>query len=50
MIYFCSVEFEYILGKAGAINTPIKKDPRPKVKDALMSQLGKKDDSDSDDY
>jgi hypothetical protein len=44
-------EFEFILGKAGAVETEIKKDPRPEVKDVMFSSLGKrnKDDSDSSD-
>ena len=33
-------EFEYILGKTGAIETDIKSDPRPKVKDVMMAKLG----------
>ncbi|KAF2887784.1 hypothetical protein ILUMI_18389 [Ignelater luminosus] len=32
-------EFEYILGKAGAIETEIKEDPRPEIKDKLFSDL-----------
>jgi len=35
-------EFEYVLGKAGAISTKILKDPKPKVRDAMMRQLGRK--------
>jgi len=42
-------EFEFLLGKAGAVKTEIEKDPRPKIKDALFSDLGgRNDDSDSD--
>ncbi|CAH1975434.1 unnamed protein product [Acanthoscelides obtectus] len=37
-------EFEYLLGKAGAINTPIKEDPRPKIKDKLFSDLSETND------
>ena len=46
-----SDEFEYILSKTGAIKTEIKSDPRPQVKDVMMSSLrngGNKDDSDTD--
>ncbi|CAG7716858.1 unnamed protein product [Allacma fusca] len=43
-------EFEYLLGKVGAVKSTIEKDPKPKVRDNLMSQLGKGGDSDSDDY
>nr|CAH7728706.1 unnamed protein product [Callosobruchus chinensis] len=32
-------EFEYLLGKTGAVNTTIKEDPRPKIKDKLFSDL-----------
>merc|ERR1712241_207219 len=44
-------EFEYLLGKTGAIETSIKSDPRPEVKDVMMSSLrnggggGRDDDS-----
>jgi len=42
-------EFEFLLGRAGAVRTTIEKDPRPKVKDALFSKLGgRRDDDDSD--
>jgi hypothetical protein len=43
-------EFEYVLGLSGAVKTTIEKDPRPKIKDEMMSRLGggRKDDSDSD--
>ena len=45
-----SEEFEFILGKTGAIKTEITNDPRPKVKDMMMSSLkGKQDDSSDDD-
>jgi len=45
-------EFEFILGKTGAIKTEITKDPRPKVKDVMMSSLNKQkdDSSDNDDW
>merc|ERR1712223_1411579 len=46
-----SDEFEFILGKTGAIKTEIKSDPRPQVKDVMMSKLrngANKDDSDTD--
>ena len=39
-----SEEFEFILGKTGAIKTEITKDPRPKVKDVMMSSLNKQKD------
>jgi len=41
-------EFEYLVGKTGAIQTTIKDDPKPKVRDVLMDTLrgGKEDDSD----
>ncbi|XP_018331884.1 viral IAP-associated factor homolog [Agrilus planipennis] len=32
-------EFEYLLGQTGAIETPIKEDPRPVIKDKLFSDL-----------
>ncbi|CAH1186447.1 unnamed protein product [Phyllotreta striolata] len=32
-------EFEYLIGKTGAIETSIKEDPRPKIKDKLFSDL-----------
>jgi len=43
-------EFEYVLGINGAVKTTIEKDPRPKIKDAMMSRLGggRGDESDSD--
>jgi len=46
-----AAEFEFILGTTGAIPTTIKKDPRKKVKDEMMSKLGvrsKNDESDSE--
>jgi len=45
-------ELEFILGTTGAIPTTIKKDPRKKVKDQMMSTLGVRstgDDSSDDD-
>lgn len=53
-----SDEFEFILSKTGAIKTEIKSDPRPQVKDVMMSKLRNgaitsKDegsDSDNDDW
>ena len=51
-------EFEFLLGKAGAVETEIKKDPRQQVKDprqqvkdVMFNSLGKNGnrDSDSDD-
>jgi hypothetical protein len=39
-----------MLGKAGAISSKIKRDPRPKIEDKMMSSLGVRNrDSDSDD-
>nr|XP_022910338.1 viral IAP-associated factor homolog [Onthophagus taurus] len=32
-------EFEYLLGTVGAIETDIKEDPRPKIKDKMFSDL-----------
>jgi len=47
-------EFEYLLGKTGAIDTTIKDDPKPKVTDVMMSSLGvgrrNSDDSDEHDW
>ena len=45
-------ELEYMLGQKGALETTIKKDPRPQVKDIMMSSLrnGADDDSDNDDW
>ncbi|KAJ8948958.1 hypothetical protein NQ318_022980 [Aromia moschata] len=37
-------ELEYILGKTGAIETDIKEDPRPKIKDKLFSDLAETND------
>lgn len=37
-------ELEFMLGKAGAITTEIKEDPRPAVRDKLFSDLAEKDD------
>merc|ERR1712130_785482 len=43
-------EFEYLLGKSGAVKTDIKSDPKPKVKDVMMSSLrGNKNDDDLSD-
>jgi len=41
-------EFEYLVGKTGAIQTTIRDDPKPKVRDVMMSSLGGRND-DSDD-
>lgn len=38
------LEFEYIIGKTGAIETDIKEDPRPKIKDKLFADLQDADD------
>merc|ERR1719474_2357515 len=40
-------EFEYLLGKTGAIPTVIKDDPKPKVKDVMMSSLRQQEDDDN---
>ncbi|KAJ8930684.1 hypothetical protein NQ314_006359 [Rhamnusium bicolor] len=32
-------EFEYLIGKSNAIETDIKEDPRPKIKDKLFTDL-----------
>ena len=41
----------YLVGKTGAIKTDITSDPRPKVKDVMMSALKtNQDDSDNDDW
>jgi len=32
-------ELEYMLGKAGAVETSIKSDPKPQVQDVMMSSL-----------
>lgn len=37
-------EFEYLLGKIGAVNTDIKEDPRPSLKDKLFSDLAETND------
>jgi len=37
-------EFEYLLGKNGAIDTKIKDDPKPKVKDVMFSSLRQNED------
>lgn len=41
---FCFVEFEYLLGQIGAINTSIKEDPRPVIRDKLMADLNDSND------
>lgn len=33
------LELEYIIGKSGAIETNIKEDPRPAIKDKLFADL-----------
>ncbi|CAB3385630.1 Hypothetical predicted protein [Cloeon dipterum] len=44
-------ELEWMLKEAGAVPSKIEKDPKPKIKDVLMSQLrGGRDDSDDDGY
>jgi len=46
-------ELEYMLGKAGAVETTIKNDPKPQVQDVMMSSLrngnGANNDDSSDD-
>jgi len=42
-------EFEYMLGKTGAVETSIKEDPKPKVADVMFSALGTGNRDDSDD-
>ncbi|CAG9770990.1 unnamed protein product [Ceutorhynchus assimilis] len=37
-------ELEYLLGQSGAIETQIKEDPRPKIKDKLMQDLAESND------
>ncbi|XP_063367451.1 viral IAP-associated factor homolog isoform X1 [Cydia amplana] len=36
-------ELEYILGQVGAVDTKIKEDPRPRIKDKLFQDLGSND-------
>lgn len=54
-------ELEWILSETGAIKTDIERDPRPKIRDALFSQLngnngsnsrpiGDRSDESDDDY
>lgn len=40
MVFHFFSELEFLLGKAGAVPTSIKKDPRPKVEDKMMASLG----------
>jgi len=42
-------ELEYLLGKSGAVSTTIKDDPKPKVKDVMMSSLRGNDNDDLSD-
>ena len=43
-------EFEFLLGRTGAIKTEIKEDPKPRVKDVMMSSLrGNRQDDDLSD-
>ena len=37
-------EFEYLLGQVGSIQTEIKDDPRPKIKDKMLSDLSDNND------
>jgi hypothetical protein len=39
-------EFEYLIGNTGAVDTKIKDDPKPKVKDVMMSSLRGNNDND----
>lgn len=41
--YFCLSEFEYLLGKVGAVDTKITDDPKPKIKDKMFADLGSND-------
>jgi len=44
-------EFEFLLGQKGAIETSIKEDPKPKVKDVMFSNLRRnQDDDDGNDW
>ncbi|KAL0819352.1 hypothetical protein ABMA28_007477 [Loxostege sticticalis] len=36
-------EFEYLLGQVGAVDTKIKEDPKPKIKDKMFADLGTND-------
>lgn len=38
-MFFKFSELEWILSETGAIKTDIERDPRPKIRDALFSQL-----------
>lgn len=42
MFHFFS-ELEYILGQVGAVETNIKEDPKPRIKDKLFTDLGSND-------
>lgn len=42
-------EFEYMLGRTGAVETTITEDPKPKVKDVLFSSLKNGQDDESSD-
>merc|ERR1712223_25293 len=42
-------ELEFILGRTGAIQTQVKSDPRPKVKDVMLAKLGVGQGNDDDD-
>jgi len=41
-------EFEWMLGKVGAVPTKIKNDPKPKVRDVLFAKLGAEKDREDD--
>lgn len=38
-ILYLFLEFEYIIGQTGAIETDIKEDPRPAIRDKLFTDL-----------
>lgn len=41
---FFFVEFEFLIGKTGAIETTIKEDPRPAIKDKMFADLASTND------
>lgn len=43
-------ELEWMLSQAGAVKTDLPEDPRHKVRDVMLSQLGGRADSDDDDW
>jgi hypothetical protein len=42
--FFFFVEFEFLIGKTGAIETTIKEDPRPAIKDKMFADLASTND------